>query len=205
MTALRALPALAAGAVCAMGIAVASCGGDNGVGTSDVDAAALPTMTTRDVETLISDSGVVRYRIVTPLWYVYDDTREPSWKFPEGLELEKFNNLFQRDATVRADSATYFKNQQLWRLDGGVDITNVQGDKFLTEQLFWDQRQHKLYSDSFIHIERTDRVLEGYGFESDEQMTRYTIRRVSGIFPAAAFEKKEGQEGGRKQPTDTVE
>lgn len=57
-------------------------------------------------------------------------------------------------------------------------------EKFLTQQLFWDQRQRKLYSDSFIHIEQADKVLEGYGFDSNEQLTRYTIRRVSGIFPA---------------------
>ena len=56
-------------------------------------------------------------------------------------------------------------------------------EKFLTNQLYWDQRQHKLYSDSFIHIERPDKVLEGYGFDSNEQLTRYTIRKVSGIFP----------------------
>ncbi|MDE5827425.1 MAG: hypothetical protein K2H57_07635, partial [Duncaniella sp.] len=63
----------------------------------------------------------------------------------------------------------------------------VMNEKFLTNQLFWDQRLHKLYSDSFIHIERQDKVLEGYGFDSNEQLTRYNIRNVSGIFPANAF------------------
>ena len=95
--------------------------------------------------------------------------------------------FFRREATVEADSAVYFKNKQLWRLDGNVNITNVMNEKFLTNQLYWDQRQHKLYSDSFIHIERPDKVLEGYGFDSNEQLTRYTIRKVSGIFPAGAF------------------
>ena len=44
-----------------------------------------------------------------------------------------------------------------------------------------------MYSDSFIHIERSDRIIEGYGFESNEQMTDYVIRRPSGIFPTTAF------------------
>ena len=76
-------------------------------------------------------------------------------------------------------------------------------EKFLTQQLFWDQRTHKLYSDSFIHIERTDRVLEGYGFESNEQLTRYTIKKVSSIFPASEFKSKGRQ--AEEEPADSVE
>ncbi len=203
MNRLRLLPVLVVSALAAVSMTVAGCKDDNPVGTAEVNAQAAPTMTTRDVETLISDSGVVRYRIVTPLWYVFDDVEDPYWRFPDGLELEKYNDIFQQDATVRADSAIYFKNKQLWRLDGGVSVSNMAGEKFLTEQLFWDQRAHKLYSDSFIHIERQDRVLEGYGFDSDERLSRYTIRRVSGIFPAGAF--KPGEKRQRNaEPADTA-
>ena len=184
---MRILPLLAFTAICAVTLATTGCKESDAVGTGDVDAANTPTMLTRNVETLISDSGVTRFRIVTPIWYVYDETEEPYWRFPQGLNLDKFDNFFRKEASVTADSAVYLKNKQIWRLDGNVNITNVMNEKFLTNQLFWDQRQHKLYSDSFIHIERTDKVLEGYGFDSNEQLTRYTIRQVSGIFPAGAF------------------
>ena len=72
-------------------------------------------------------------------------------------------------------------------LNGNVRILNVQNEKFLTNQIFWDQRNHKVYSDSFIHIERSDRIIEGYGFESNEKMTTYTVTRPSGIFPVSDF------------------
>lgn len=195
MNSLRTLPCAASLIIAAAVIITSGCTEEKPVGTTDSINESTPTMTTRDVETLISDSGVVRYKINTPVWYVFDEEREPYWNFPEGLDMEKFNDLFQRDATVHADSAIYFKNKQLWRLDGNVSISNMQGEKFLTEQLYWDQRQHKLYSDSFIHIERTDRVLEGYGFDSNERLTRYTIRRVSGIFPDSELKR-----GGSRQP-----
>lgn len=86
-------------------------------------------------------------------------------------------------ATVAADSARFFKNQNLWRLDGNVELAKVPGELFLTQQLFWDQRHNQIYSDSFIHIETPDRMLEGYGFESNDRLTQYTIRRPTGIFP----------------------
>ncbi len=188
---MRLLPAAAAIMLSVTGLTATSCKEDNPIATADVDAEHTPTMLTRNVETLISDSGVVRYRIKTPVWYVYDEAEEPCWRFPEGLSLDKFDNFFRREAEVSADSATYFKNKQIWRLDGNVDISNIMKEKFLTQQLFWDQRQHKLYSDSFIHIETGDKVLEGYGFDSNEQLTRYSIRRVSGIFPANSFRKRD--------------
>lgn len=196
---------VAAAAFMAVQTLVTACKNDNPVAVGNVDADSVPTMTTRNVETLISDSGVVRYRITTPIWYVYDEASEPRWNFPEGVDLEKYDMLFRREATVRADSATYFKAKELWRLDGNVNITNTQGVKFLTEQLFWDQRGHKLYSDSFIHIERPDRVLEGYGFDSNDQLTRYTIRRVSGIFPAAQFKPGEGRDSSAPSAEGTAD
>ncbi|MDE5669093.1 MAG: LPS export ABC transporter periplasmic protein LptC, partial [Duncaniella sp.] len=202
---MRLLPAAALMAAAAMSTTVTtSCKDDSSLDTADVDTSVvIPTMLTRDVETLISDSGVTRYRIVTPIWYVYDEVEEPYWRFPEGLNLDKYDNFFRTEATVRADSAIYLKRKQTWQLDGNVSISNVMNEKFLTQQLFWDQRTHKLYSDSFIHIERTDRVLEGYGFESNEQLTRYTIKKVSGIFPASEFKSKGRQT--EEQPTDSVE
>lgn len=187
---MRLLPLSASAVILAATVLTSSCKEDNPIATADVDASVTPTMITRNVETLISDSGVVRYRINTPVWYVYDETDDPCWKFPDGLSLDKFDDFFRREAHVRADSATYFKIKQLWRLDGNVDISNIMNEKFLTEQLYWDQRQHKLYSDSFIHIETADKVLEGYGFDSNEQLTRYSIRRVAGIFPANSFRSR---------------
>lgn len=207
---MRLLPAAVLTAAAAMSsVVTTSCKDDSGLDTAKVDTSVvIPTMLTRDVETLISDSGVTRYRIVTPIWYVYDEVDEPYWRFPEGLNLDKYDNFFRTEATVRADSAIYLKRKQTWQLDGHVSISNVMNEKFLTQQLFWDQRTHKLYSDSFIHIERTDRVLEGYGFESNEQLTRYTIKKVSGIFPASEFKSKaqnqEVSSDSTDAPSDTL-
>ncbi len=154
---------------------------------SNFDPETTPTMVTRPVTTLISDSGITRYRITAPEWYVFDEASDPRWTFPRGMNMEKFDNLFRQDATVTCDSAIYYSERQLWRLDGYVHIRNQAGQEFLTNQLYWDQRQKKIYSDSFIHILRDDKVIEGYGFQSDEQMNHYTIRQVQGIFPVSQF------------------
>lgn len=180
------LPVMAFIAVAAS--ALAGCDDDSTATISgNTDPETTPTMTTVNVNTVISDSGVTRYKIVTPLWLVFDEAKEAVWRFPNGLHMEKFDHNLNPEASIDSDSATYFKDRQLWRLDGFVNIRNTVGEKFLTAQLFWDQRQQKIYSDSFIHIERDDKTIEGYGFESNETMTRYHVARVAGIFPANRF------------------
>ncbi len=174
-----------AGLLCS---AFSSCGGEQKQ-TLDitVDPELTPTMLTHDVSTLISDSGITRYHITAPVWYVYGESKSPRWTFPEGVFMEKFNDSLKREATVECDSATYFEKRRLWRLDGNVRIKNIQNERFLTEQLFWDQRSQRVYSDSFIHIERQDRIIEGYGFNSNDRLTEYQVNRVSGIFPVSQF------------------
>ncbi len=157
----------------------------------------MPTMTTKNVATFISDSGVVQYKVVAPIWKVFQEADTPYWDFPEGLYLQKFDPYFHVVASVAADSAKFFSDRKLWRLDGHVEMTKAPKDLFQTEQLFWDQRNRKIYSDSFIHIETETHVLEGLGFESDEKLTSYRIIKPQGIFPV---NRQDFQQGGPQQP-----
>lgn len=150
---------------------------------SRIDPKKMPSMSTVNVATLISDSGITQYKIVSPLWNVYDEVDTPYWNFPKGVYLQKFDRKFKVIASVAADSAKFFRLQNLWKLDGNVELRKEPGELFLTQQLFWDQRRNRLYSDSFIHIETPDRMLEGHGFESNDRLTKYSIRKPTGIFP----------------------
>ncbi|MEG1587343.1 MAG: LPS export ABC transporter periplasmic protein LptC [Bacteroidales bacterium] len=150
---------------------------------SFTDRAEMPSLHSEGVVTLISDSGVTQYRITAAQWDMFENVREPRWYFPKGIFVEKFDSLYQTNASIKGDTAYFFKNKKLWHLIGNVEMVNQTGDKFETDELFWDQRSQKIYSDKFIHIEKKDVILEGVGFESNESMSKYTIRTPSGIFP----------------------
>lgn len=149
----------------------------------EIDPEKIVSMRTLDVNTLISDSGVTKYRITAKDWIIFDRAKNPYWFFPEKLHLEKFDSIYQVEASIDADTAYYFKNEKLWHLIGNVKVVNVDDEKFETEELFWDQRKQKIYSDKFIHIEQKDLIIEGVGFDSNESMTKYSIRNTSGIIP----------------------
>ncbi len=168
----------------ALAIIIGSCTKESKVDISrNLKPENMPSMVTHNISTLISDSGVTQYKIVAPVWYVYDEVDTPYWLFPEGLYLQKYDPNFNVIATVAADSARFFKIQKLWKLEGNVEMTKAPKDLFLSERVFWDQRKARLYSDTFIHIENATHILEGTGFESNERLTQYRILHPTGIFP----------------------
>ena len=147
------------------------------------DPELVPTMTTADVQTIISDSGHTRYRIAAKQWNMFEEAKTPHWTFPQGVTCEELDNNYNTVTTIRCDSAYFDKVKNLWTLTGNVRMTNVSNDLVLTYQLIWDQQLHRLYSDAFIHIEKQGRVIEGYGYESNERLTTYQLRQVEAIFP----------------------
>lgn len=174
-------------AILAVGALLWSCSDEDAAPREVIDGNVSPTMVTDSVNSYISDSGITRYHMIAPLWVMYDEADEPYWIFPEGLDLRQFDDHMNVTSTLRSDTARYFSRLKRWKLDGNVRMRNAAGDKFLTQQMFWDQKSRTVYSDSFIHIERADRIIEGYGFTSNERITAYTIRKPTGIFPTSGF------------------
>lgn len=160
----------------------------------------MATMTTKNVATLISDSGVIQYKVVSPLWKVFDQVDTPYWIFPRGLYLQQYDRNFKVVATVAADSARYFKDRKLWKLMGRVELTKAPKDLFQSAELYWDQRTNKIYSDSFIHIETETHVLEGIGFVSNDKLTEYRVIKPMGIFPVNRDEIREGGAAASPNP-----
>ncbi len=106
---------------------------------------------------------------------------------------EKVPTMSSRNVqTVISDSAYYDEQARLWSLNGNVRITNVNKDLILTDQMYWNQGEHRLYSDAFIHIEKIDRVIEGYGYDSNEKLTTYQIHKVKAIFPVDQTKMRAG-------------
>lgn len=148
-----------------------------------VDRSKMPRLHASEITTVVSDSGITRYRISAPSWDVYDRATQPYWEFPNGIHLERFDQAMKVDVNVHSLYAKFNENEQLWELRGKVKAVNLQGELFETEQLFWEQRQERFYSDSLIRITQATRIINGIGFESNQTMTKYTIKRPQGIFP----------------------
>ncbi len=147
------------------------------------DRAAIPALNTDSVTTLISDSGITRYRISATKWLVYDKAEPPYWEFSNGVYLERFDEQLEVNSTLRADYAHYNQQSHEWHLKGNVHSVNEKGEIFDTPELFWDQDGERVYSDSAISITRQQTIIRGIGFRSNQSMTQYTIMNPTGIIP----------------------
>ena len=167
------------------------------------DPHKVPSLSSFDVTTLISDSGITRYRIKAKEWLMFENAKEP-YRLIRKEFMWKNSINFHVDAFIMGDSAIFYKYKQLWELRGNVKMANLQDERFFTELLFWDQKKREIYSDSAIHIEKVDRIIEGIGFVSNEPMTQYTIRRTTGIFPMKSpAEEQRGESDSLKNVRDT--
>ena len=173
---------IAFGAVVMLLLFSACSGRHKDLGNAITERDSLPVMDTKGVMTLISDSGVTRYRINTEEWLVFDRKNPPYWAFEKGIYLEKFDSIFNVDASIQADTAYYYEKQKLWKLMSNVHIQNLKGEKFDTDLLYWDQNKHRVYSDQRIRIEQLDQIIYAIGFESNEQLTKYRFFKTEGIF-----------------------
>lgn len=151
----------------------------------DRDSVAM--MTSYGVNTLISDSGVIKYRIVTERWEVNTNRVPSRWIFDKGMLLEQFDEKFHVNSYIQCDTAYYFDQERVWKLYGRVRILTKDGLRFTSEQLTWDENKHELSSYVFSKLVTPERTLQGSYFWSDERMTRYFVSNSKGSFEKGDF------------------
>ena len=166
------------------------------------DRDSVSMMTSYGVNTLISDSGIIKYRIVTERWDV-NIVRNPSrWTFEKGIFFEQFDEKFHVQAYIQADTAWYYDVKKLWHLRGRVRIRNINGLIYTSEELYWDGISHELYSNVFSKVVTPERQMEGSYFRSDEQMRHYLVSNSKGSFER---EDMTGENKAEEQPQDPAD
>lgn len=186
MTLIQHTKAMAITIVVAFAFCIVACNNDDSDSKIIINENdSLPFMKTYGVSTVISDSGIVRYKIISEEWLFYQNQEDQTytWAFEKGLFLEKFNEDYHVDAFINCDTAYYYSKDQLWELKGRVNMKNLKGETFKTSILFWNQGAHTIYSPAYMVIDGIDQDLDGYDFRSNEQMTDYMIHQSSGAFP----------------------
>lgn len=144
---------------------------------------SIAFMSTYGVNTLISDSGRISYRVEAEEWLMYTRRNPPYWAFEKGIYLEKFDDSLRVETTLRSDTAYYYDKLGLWKLHGNVRINNMKGEKIFTDEMFWSSDSGRIYSDRYIRIEQDDQVTEGVGFTSNQNLTNWKILNTTGIYP----------------------
>lgn len=153
----------------------------------------LPSLIVTNLESLVTDSGSVKYKLITPKLIQYDKKEEPYVDFPDGLHFLSFSADKEVTAQIKCNNARYHSQKELWELNNNVEAINEKGDVLNTEQLFWDAKKHQIYSEKFVKITTQSQIITGYGLEANEDLSWYEIKKPSGEIEIEEPEKEEEQ------------
>jgi len=61
-----------------------------------------------------------------------------------------------------------------------VKLVSVDGSVLTSNKLYWVNQTQRIKSDEFVHIVTKTDDISGFGFEADQNLKNYVIRKVSG-------------------------
>lgn len=137
-------------------------------------------MLTRDVNMLVSDSGLTRYRLISPLWVIYDRPDRKQWVFEEGLTMYSVDSINPGNELVVADTVIFHVSEDMWELIGHVRIHGLKGERLYTPHLYWQRREKRLYSDDTTYFATEGNELRGSHFEAADNLSWYSIYNNAG-------------------------
>ncbi|MCJ8163727.1 LPS export ABC transporter periplasmic protein LptC [Pontibacter sp. E15-1] len=138
-----------------------------------------PTMENHDVVTLYSDSAKLLIKLQAPLQQEFETG---DGVFPEGLFVEFYEQEGQVTSTLKANYGKQDRNKSLFLARGNVVVENLaKKEKLETEELYWDKRRAKIYTDKFVRITTPEQIIMGNGLQANQDFSNYRIRDVTGI------------------------
>ncbi|WP_266203663.1 LPS export ABC transporter periplasmic protein LptC [Pontibacter kalidii] len=139
-----------------------------------------PTVENHDVTTLYSDSAKLLMKLQAP---VQQEFESGDGIFPEGFYVEFYDKEGKLESTLRGNYGKQDTRTNLYYARGNVVVDNLKKkEKLETEELFWDRRKARIYTDKFVKITTPEEILTGKGLTANQDLSRYSIKQVTGKF-----------------------
>lgn len=140
-----------------------------------------PQTSGEGINLFYTDSGAVKANLRSPRLLDYTHKKFPYREFPDGLEVDFFNEKNQK-STIVADYGIVYSNTGLIDLQGNVKITTSDSTVLNADQLYWDQNENWVFSDINYNIKLNNGALnKGEGFDANEKFDKFISRSNVGI------------------------
>ena len=151
--------------------------------TESQNSENMMTEYSENLSIVMSENGLKSYHFETPLMEGYTLARDPYREFRKGIKITMFeeDSTSNDAATLTANYAIFYENRKLWEAKGDVVVIQTNGRRLYTQQLFWNQSTHRIYSNVDSRIVDGDEMTDCEGFESDEEMVQWKYRKLKGV------------------------
>lgn len=138
-------------------------------------------ITSWNINLKLYDSTFVRAIIKAKKARVFSERQETI--LDSNVYVEFFSkNSFKKAGELYCDWAKIDDNTKNMIAKGNVIvISDSSKTKLQTSILHWNNQTQKFYSSEYVQIKSPYEYIEGYGFESDINLTKYKIYKVRGV------------------------
>ena len=162
----------------------------------------LVTMRTEDLTMVVSRNGLKSYYFETPLREQFGEARDPYDRYPQGIFVQTYQDSTEVvESTLRADRAIYYTKRDLWMASGNV-VASGSGNTLYTEQLFWDAKTDRVYSNVKVRVEDANGIHFGEGIESNKGLESWVFHEYEGTM---AIDTTPYQGGGEDADASSAE
>lgn len=128
-----------------------------------------------DVEILYSDSAIVRVRVTGPLMHNYIDRENARQEFPDGVKIDFLEPDLSIKSTLTAKKAFRYNEKGLITARDSVVLVSSKQEKLETEELIWNEKTGKVYTEKFVKVTKPGEVIYGYGLEAEQDFSYWKI------------------------------
>lgn len=151
----------------------------------DMQRTRLSVDEVKNVTSYLSQGGRMKAKLTAPLMLRFFDS-VPRVEFTNSLHVDFYNDSMQIESYLDAKKAWYYEQQSRIVLTDSVVVIRIDGDTLKTNELYWEQNLHKLYTTKDVEIRQKTKTIFGKGFESDEQLKNGRIDSITGILLVGA-------------------
>ena len=155
---------------------------------SVVNSAELPTQESFESHIVFSDSGITRAVLESDHILYYSEKAE--YLLRKNVKVDFHNRDGIRNSVLTADSARIDDLTKNMTALGNVKVVSDSGTVLTTTEMHWINNTRMITGDKFVTISSPREIIQGYGFESDQNLTHYTIKKVSGEVAADNITKQ---------------
>lgn len=140
----------------------------------------LPDQISFDIEVMFADSSHTKAILTADTARIYNDRMETL--LDGSVRVEFMSRGSGKIVSILTANKARIDDKTSDMLAKGnvVVVSDSTGRKLQTSVLEWDHSTQKLFSTEFVKITAPNERIEGYGFESDQNLSNYKIFRVSG-------------------------
>jgi LPS export ABC transporter protein LptC len=106
---------------------------------------------------------------------------EPFRILPKGFYVTFFDEKENISATLKANYGVRYDNSRRMEAKYAVELVNKEGVKLETEKLTWNEYTKRIYTDAFVKITTDKEIIMGQGMESNQDFSKYELKKVTGI------------------------